>query len=208
MERFAERLRDAEEELAREVKEQQERWHYQVHRGRVWFDKELEDTHRQLKQSIPDYVREHSILTVLTAPVIYSLIVPLVILDIWTTVYQWVCFPIYGVPRVPRSKYFVIDRQKLAYLNAIEKANCMFCGYANGLLAYVGEVAARTEEYWCPIKHAHVTPGVHHRYHLFFDYGDAAGYRRGLAGLRQQLRQEGDPNAGGRDHPLEDDRQS
>jgi len=79
-------------------------------------------------------------------------------------------------------------------LNALEKANCLFCSYANGLLAYVSEIAARTEQYWCPIKHARVTAPVHHRYHLFFDYGDAAGYRSGLAGLRQQLRDERGPD--------------
>ena len=34
---------------------------------------------------------------------------PFAVLDIWVTVYQWVCFPIYGIPRVPRRAYFAID---------------------------------------------------------------------------------------------------
>jgi hypothetical protein len=190
VERIVERLCDAEEELKREVDEQQERWQYQVHRGRVWFDKELRDTHRHLKQSIPAYIREGSLLSLLTAPVIYSLLVPLVVLDVWTTVYQWVCFPIYGVPRVARRKYWVIDRHKLAYLNGIEKINCTFCSYANGLIAYVREVAACTEQYWCPIKHARAVPAPHQRYHFFFDYGDAHAYRRELPTLRHSLRKE------------------
>ena len=99
-----------------------------------------------------------SLLSLLTAPVIYSLIVPLAILDLWTTVYQWVCFYVYGIDRVPRRAHFVIDRHKLSYLNAIEKANCTFCSYATGLIAYVREVAARTEQYWGPIKHARALP--------------------------------------------------
>jgi hypothetical protein len=43
------------------------------------------------------------------------------------------------------------DRRKLAYLNAIEKLNC---DYANGILTYAREIASRTEQFWCPIKHA------------------------------------------------------
>ena len=114
------------------------------------------------------------------------------LLDTWVTIYQWVCFPIYGIARVPRRHYFVIDRHKLAYLNAIEKVNCTFCSYANGLLAYVREVAARTEQYWCPIKHARPLAVPHTRYHLFFDYGDAEGYRRGLVTLRRTLPRRGE----------------
>jgi hypothetical protein len=169
------------------IEAQQRRWRCEVHRGRVWVDKELRDAHRHLKQSIPAYIREGSLLNLLTAPVIYSLMVPLAIFDLWTTLYQWVCFPIYGVERVPRRPYFVIDRHKLAYLNGIEKVNCTFCSYANGLLAYVAEVAARTEQYWCPIKHARAIPTPHQRYQSFLDYGDAKGYRRKLSVLRYAL---------------------
>jgi hypothetical protein len=190
VERIVERLRDAEDDLKREVEEQQRRWQYQVHRGRVWFDDELRNAHRRLKQSIPSYIREGSVLSLVTAPCIYSLVVPLMLLDAWTTAYQWVCFPIYGIPHVPRRAYFVIDRHTLAYLNGVEKVNCTFCSYANGLLTYVREVAARTEQYWCPIKHARAIPAPHHRYHLFLDYGDAEGYRRELTALRHALRRE------------------
>ena len=187
-ERIIERIREAEDDLIREVDTQQQRWHYRVHRGHVWFDKELRQAHRRLRQSIPAYIREGSLLSLLTAPVIYSLLLPLLLLDLWTTAYQHVCFPIYGVALVPRGDYFAIDRHKLAYLNGIEKVNCTFCSYANGLIAYVREVAARTEQYWCPIKHARVVQTPHERYHLFFDYGDAKGYRGELTSLRHTLR--------------------
>jgi hypothetical protein len=33
--------------------------------------------------------------------------------------------------------------------------------YANGVFAYVREVGSRTEQYWCPIKHARRVLGVH-----------------------------------------------
>jgi hypothetical protein len=97
---------------------------------------------------------------------------------------------------VSRREYFVIDRHKLAYLNGIEKVNCTFCSYANGLISYVREVTARTEQYWCPIKHARAIQMPHQRYHFFFDYGDAAGYRRDLATLRRTLHTETSHDAG------------
>lgn len=109
-------------------------------------------------------------------------------MELWVTTYQWICFPIYRIPRVRRRTYCVLDRHRLGYLNGIEKANCVFCGYANGVIAYVREVAARTEQYWCPIKHATSVPAPHDRYHLFLDYGDAEGYREQLPILRRALR--------------------
>ena len=104
------------------------------------------------------------------------------------TLYQSICFRIYGISRVPRRRYFAVDRHKLAYLNGIERLHCTFCSYANGLIAYVREVAARTEQYWCPIKHARAIPAPHGRYHLFFEYGDAERYRGDLEPLRDTLR--------------------
>jgi hypothetical protein len=79
--------------------------------------------------------RQGSVLSLVTAPAIYSLLLPLLLLDLWVWTYQWICFPIYGIARVPRGAYFVIDRRRLAYLNGIEKVNCTVCSYANGLLA-------------------------------------------------------------------------
>ena len=187
VDRIVSNLRDAEKALARDVYEQRRRWRYRVRRGRVWFDQEARDAQRQLKQRVPSFLRHGRLRNLLTTPIIYSLALPFLLLDLWVTLYQWVCFPIYGIERVRRRRYFVIDRHRLAYLNAIEKANCAYCGYANGLLSYVREVAARTEQYWCPIKHARPIQAPHGHYQLFFDYGDAAGYRHGLTRIRAAL---------------------
>ncbi|MEK7216490.1 MAG: hypothetical protein AAB289_12930, partial [Chloroflexota bacterium] len=199
VERIVARLRDAEEDLRREVEEQQARWNYRVQRRRVWFDRELRDAHRRLRESVPGWIARGNPLSLLTAPVIYSLVVPFMVLDVWVTLYQWICFPIYGIARVRRRDYFTLDRHKLGYLNVIEKAHCVYCGYVNGCVAYVREIAARTEQYWCPIRHATPVPAPHQRYHLFFDYGDAVGYRRNLGSLRATLRPERGPR-GNRGH--------
>ena len=96
--------------------------------------------------------------------------------------YQAVCFPVYGIPKVARKDYLIFDRRYLAYLNGLEKFNCAYCSYANGLIGYVREIASRTEAYWCPIKHARRVVNAHPRYSSFADFGDARlqGRSRGV----------------------------
>ena len=186
--RTSQRLDRLRRALRRNAREQRRRWRYRVTRGRVEFEREMHGLHARFRQSLPAYLIGANPRSLLTAPLIYSLLVPFALLDAWVWVYQRVCFPIYGIPLVRRRPYFALDRGKLSYLNAIEKANCTFCTYANGVLATVREVAARTEQYWCPIKHARPIPSPHERYHYFFDYGDAASYHEHLAWQRQRLR--------------------
>src|ERR1019366_470345 len=73
-----------------------------------------------------------------------------------------------------RKDYLVFDRGRLAYLNTIEKVGCIYCSYANGLLAMITEIAARTEQHFCPIKHAHTLKKTHSRYPTFLPYGKNA----------------------------------
>jgi hypothetical protein len=186
------RIRDLETDLEHEVTAAQKRWHYRIETGRIRFEEAVHRRHKALKMSLAQFLRESSIPALLTAPVIYSLIVPFVLLDLCVSLYQMICFPIYGIARVRRSDYISPDRRKLAYLNAIEKANCDYCSYANGLLAYIREISARTEQYWCPIKHARRIRGPHPHYRLFVDYGDAEGYKRELPMLRESLAKEKD----------------
>jgi hypothetical protein len=186
------RLRDLETDLEREVAAAQQRWHYKIDTGKIRFEEAVQRRNKALKTSLAQFLRESSIPSLLTAPVIYSLAFPFVLLDLWVTLYQLVCFPIYGIDRVRRSDYIALDRRRLAYLNAIEKANCEYCSYANGLLAYIREVAARTEQYWCPIKHARRIRGPHPHYRLFVDYGDPEGYKRELPVLRKALTRDDD----------------
>lgn len=127
-------------------------------------------------------------LSVLTAPLVYSLLLPIALLDLWATLYQHVCFRVYGVPRVRRGDYLRFDRRQLPYLDAADKLNCAYCGYSNGIIAYAREIASRTEQYWCPIKHGDTPAGVHERYHSFADFGDAAGYDARAERLREALR--------------------
>jgi hypothetical protein len=161
-----------------------------MERGRIVFEEEVLRRHRELKTALFSYIWNANLLVIVTAPVIYAMIVPMVLLDLFVSVYQTICFPVYGIPKVRRADYFVFDRHHLAYLNALEKLNCAYCSYANGLIAYVREIAARTEQYWCPIKHARRVIGSHARYAKFDDYGDAEGYQNRAAELRDELARE------------------
>jgi len=128
---------------------------------------------------------------VLTWPFIYGMIFPLLLLDISMSIYQGFCFRIYGIRRVKRSDYFHVKRHRLGYLNIVEKINCDFCGYANGLLAFTREVFARTEQYWCPIKHAAKIKDPHVRYDSFMNYGEPEGFQAKLEVLRAELSVDG-----------------
>ena len=180
-------IRELQDDLEDAFEEQRAQFAYRVEQGRIVFERDLRERHRRLRIRLSTYLRGIRPLVVLTAPVIYSLIVPFVLLDVFVSLYQRICFPVYGITRVRRAEYILFDRSHLAYLNALERFNCVYCSYANGVVAYVREVAARTEQYWCPIKHASRIAGAHDRYPRFIEYGDAAIYRDTLSTLRHEL---------------------
>jgi putative component of membrane protein insertase Oxa1/YidC/SpoIIIJ protein YidD len=183
------RIREIEHQIEEETKRRRAELQADFEDKRVRFEREVLAQHRRFKTGLLNYMITANWLSVLTAPVIYSVFVPLLLLDVFVTVYQHVCFPVYGIARVKRSDYFVYDRTHLAYLNVIEKVNCAYCSYGNGLMAYAREIVARTEMYWCPIKHARKVLQAHPYYAGFVDYGDAQSYQRELERLRAQLSQ-------------------
>ncbi|WP_417592824.1 hypothetical protein [Parasphingorhabdus sp.] len=181
------RIRDLEVELEKQINLEKERLNQRIAKGGHEFDRDMLRFQKSLRVGIFRYLKRAQILNILTAPFIYALIFPFIFLDLSVTIYQAVCFRAYKIDRVRRSDYLIFDRQKLPYLNLIEKINCTYCSYANGVIAYVREVAARTEQYWCPIKHARRRQGAHARYRLFEEYGDGDNYRSGLAEHRDAL---------------------
>lgn len=174
-------LRAAEARLTRRLAEERAEWIESVRAGGA-----------HLEEALPEAADVRRVGAVLSAPVIYAMIVPLAFIDLCFTLYQSICFPAYGVPRVDRHAYVVIDHHHLQYLDWFEKLNCVYCGYANGVIAYVREIAARTEQYWCPIKHARVVLGSHARYAAFMEYG-SGNFEDGRETLRKALADEEAP---------------
>lgn len=179
-----------EDELRRELHAQESRLFYKIEGGRIRFEQAIREAHLRLKVGVFRWFLTIRPQNLLTAPIIYSLIVPLVLFDLCVTFYQVTCFPVYGIPKVRRSGYVVMDHQHLAYLNVIEKIHCMYCSYANGVIAYAREITARTEQYFCPIKHAQKILGAHNRYARFLDYGEAEGFHARLEEFRKALAEE------------------
>ena len=187
-----ERLRKLESELETELdqllNEKRELFRYTLDKGKVRFEQGIKSLQRHQRTGVWNYIFAAHLGHLLTAPIIYSVFIPMVFLDIMATIYQQLCFRVYGIPLVVRKRYIIIDRQHLAYLNFIEKLNCIYCGYSNGVIEYVREIASRSEQYWCPIKHAQRTPDSHRRVNRFVDYGDAESYRKKFRQLREEIK--------------------
>lgn len=153
---------------------------------------ELLSEYRQDRENLFSYIIKSPILHLLSVPIVWAVLIPAWFLDLAVGIYQAICFPIYKIEKVKRSDYIIVDRHRLKYLNAIEKLNCLYCSYFNGLMGYVSEISARTEQYWCPIRHATMLKSMHGKYKNFYDYGDSKNFRQGLTELRKTLKEEKD----------------
>ena len=183
------RIRVLQEEMEQEFRKNRENFHFIIEEKRIRFSEEVARQQRRFRTGLLRYLGRASLVNLLSAPVIYAGIIPLLLLDLFLLCYQHLCFPLYGIPKVRRADYLVFDRTDLPYLNLVEKINCAYCSYGNGLAAYFREVAARTEQYWCPIKHARKILAAHERYPRFFEYGDAESYRKGLERYRNEMQE-------------------
>lgn len=179
-----------ENQLLNELEQQQEEFKYRLEGTKVKFDEASLEAHRLIRVAVLPWLLSSKIRHILSIPFIYSMIIPIAFIDLTITCYQHVCFRLFNIARVKRSKYVVVDRHQLSYLNAIEKFNCLYCGYGNGVISYSREVIARTEQYWCPIKHARKVVGTHRRYRNFVSYGDGDNYGSQLIKLRDELRED------------------
>lgn len=184
---LSQRIRVLEQELRSALDEKERAFRYHWVKGQPRCEAATLAQHRQLRFGLLSYVLHSRTLVILTAPIIYLGLIPFSLLDFFLAMYQTVCFPVYGIPKVKRTEYVIFDRGQLKYLNVLERFNCMYCSYANGLCAYFTEVAARTEQHWCPIKHARRLRAPHSRYPRFLDFGDASRYRQQIESVRNDF---------------------
>ena len=185
-----ERIQQLEHELLAEIQKKEAEFSYEMRDRKAHFTKAVAAQQRKLAKTIETivgYVHESKLFNLLTAPVIWVVLLPVVMLHAMASVFPLVCFPVYGIPKVQRRDYIVMDRRVLSYLNPLERLNCGYCECTNGVLAYVQEIAGRTEQYWCPIKHAIGLKTRHSRYSHFLDFGDAEQYRRRIEQVRRDF---------------------
>jgi hypothetical protein len=177
LEILLDKIKVLETELIEELQKQEEEFSYEIRKRRVFFEENVIIRHKEYAKRLFNYISDAPLKHILSAPFVWICIIPTLLMDVTFSLYQAVCFPIYGIPKVNRQDYIVFDRQYLQYLNLIEKINCAYCSYVNGLISYLQEIAARTEQFWCPIKHAKRIKTLHSRYQRFVSYGDAQTYR-------------------------------
>jgi hypothetical protein len=188
LDRLFAQIRVIEDEIERRLDAHRAQFRFRIAKGKAVFEAGVARAHRTLRVGWLRYLHETPFRHIAVAPFIYAMLVPFALLDLSLSAYQLICFSVWGISRVPRRRYIVIDRHRLGYLNVIEKVNCAYCSYANGVLAYGREIASRTEQYWCPIRHATQIREPHSRTKDFSEYGDAEAYRARLDELRAKLR--------------------
>ncbi|MGI9327606.1 MAG: hypothetical protein ACR2PZ_20475 [Pseudomonadales bacterium] len=187
-----EEIRDREAEIAEIIREQEANIAYRIEGTKVRFEAALAQAHRQFRTGWVRWLGQSEPRNVVSAPIIYSMIVPMIILDCTISLYQALCFPLYRIEKVVRNEYIVVDRHRLSYLNIIEKINCVYCGYVAGLLGYCKAIVARTEQYWCPIKHARKVRDTHSRYVNYAAFGDAQAYPVTVQEMRKSFGRDAD----------------
>ena len=180
-----EEIRKKREELIKEYEKAKERYGFKIEwRKIIWNSEKIKELEKS-KKSILESIFSARIREVLSIPFIYSMIIPAIILDIFLFIYQQTAIRLYQIPIVKRSDYIVFDRKQLAYLNLLQKINCMYCSYFNGLMQFAVEVAGRTEKYWCPIKHAKKKAWSHDWEEYFADYWDVDWFKETFCSIKE-----------------------
>ena len=179
-----EEIEEIKMKLAEEIDKQESHISYEIKDGYVRFEKEVLAKQRENMKNLLSWFREVPLLHLLSSPLIYAMIIPAVLFDIILFVYQQIIFRIYKFEFIKRSDYMLFDHRYLGYLNPIEKLNCLYCSYFNGLMLYASAIAGRTELYFCPIKHAKKVVAQHAYYDEFLSYGDEEEYQKKMEELR------------------------
>jgi hypothetical protein len=174
--------------LGEEIARQEKDISYEIQNGYVRFEKEVFDKQKENMKNLWAWFRDIPLLHLLSSPLIYGMVIPAIFLDMMLFVYCHVVSRVFQIKFDKRSDYIVFDRQYLGYLNVIEKLNCLYCAYFNGLMQYASSIAGRTELYFCPIKHAKKIAYKHEYYDAFLPYGDGDKYQEKLKEFRENLK--------------------
>ncbi len=181
-----EEIEELKKKLGDEIAQHEKHISYDIQNGYVRFEKEIIDKQKENMKNLLAYFRDIPLLHLISSPLIYAMVIPAILFDVTLFLYQQIIFRIYKFEFVKRSDYIIFDRQYLGYLNPIEKLNCMYCSYFNGLMHYASRIASRTELYFCPIKHAKKVAYEHEYYDEFLVYGDEDEYQEKLEELRKK----------------------
>ena len=178
-------IRNKKQELVSEYEKAKEKYGFKIEWRKIIWNKERLKELKKYKTSILESIFSARVREVLSIPFIYSMIIPAIILDIFLFMYQQTALRLYKIPLVKRSDYIVFDRNNLAYLNWLQKLNCMYCSYFNWLMQFAVEIAWRTEKYWCPIKHAKQKAWEHNWEKYFAEYWDPIKFKQTFCSVKE-----------------------
>ncbi len=166
------------EELSAEYSKLKEKYGFKVDGRRIIFNSDVKKKNKVFKKPIILTLLEARLREILSIPFIYAMIIPTFILDVFLFLYQQTAFRLYRIPLVKRSDYILYDRKSLDYLNVLQKFNCIYCSYVNGVFQYAVEIWGRTEKYWCPIKNARKKMWEHAWEQYFADYWNPEEFKK------------------------------
>lgn len=166
------------QELYSEYEKLREKYGFSYIKWKITFSQSAKDYQKNFKIPLGTYFIPKSYRHFLSMPFIYGMIFPAIFLDISLFIYQQTALRLYHIPLVKRSDYIIFDRKHLSYLNFMQKINCLYCSYVNGLFQFAVEIAGRTEKYWCPIKSAQRKKWEHSWEQFFADYGNPEEFKK------------------------------
>ena len=183
--KILEDINSKKQELILEYEKAKEKYGFKIEGKKIIWNKDTEKKLKKSKKSISETLFSASIREIISMPFIYAMIIPAIILDIFLFMYQNTAIRLYKIPLTKRSDYIIFDRKQLAYLNWLQKLNCIYCSYVNWLFQYAVEIAWRTEKYWCPIKHARKKSWTHDWEEHFADYWDSEWFKETFCSLKE-----------------------
>jgi hypothetical protein len=92
-------IKALEDDLQIALNEQPSNMFFQLKGKRVEFEQSIKETHLKLKTNFFRWLVTNRPQNLITGPIIYSMIIPLVITDVFISFYQLTCFPIYGIKK-------------------------------------------------------------------------------------------------------------
>src|SRR5210317_1878976 len=98
LERLYELQKDLEEEIDNVLSEKRELFRYNFEKGKLKFEEGMRALHRAQRTGVWQYVRNAEVKHILVAPIIYLLFVPIILVDFSVSLYQLICFRVYGIP--------------------------------------------------------------------------------------------------------------
>ncbi len=94
------RISSLEDEVEVLLREQQNQALHYLEDGKIRIKREVDEAHKLLKKGVIRWLIDSRPRNIVSAPFIYTMIIPFVFLDFCLSIYQWICFPLCKIGNV------------------------------------------------------------------------------------------------------------